>query len=326
MLLPHHPATSRTRYESKMGGHDGGGQASSSSITTLQDGLRKTQPYWYEFQTYAKLRWFGRELIEIMTTEFRDRTKEYYVWAIHKGICTVNGKKADIQQVIGDGDKICNSVHRHEPPVTDEPIKIIHRDDEEGILVIVKPGSIPVHAAGRYLRHTLTGLLKTEHGIEMVYTTNRLDRLTSGIMVCSTKKETASRLGAQFAAGQVSKAYVCRVRGAFPKEKSSAKNPSSLSIVRVESTLFIPRANTAKPSLFVSRTTQRPIRVWFSVDLSRAERTRFVSTFNTWAIRSATIPSTVTTYGAKWTDLALPKLYRISGRKWVERSDRRKWR
>lgn len=207
-----------------MGGNHGG-VASTSSVTTLQDGLRKTQPYWYEFQTYAKLRWFGRELIEIMTTEFRDRTKEYYVWAIHKGICTVNGEKADIHQVIGDGDKICNSVHRHEPPVTDEPIKIIHRDDDEGLLVIVKPGSIPVHAAGRYLRHTLTDLLRTEHGVQMVYTTNRLDRLTSGIMVCSTKKETASRLGAQFAAGQVSKAYVCRVRGHFPEGEIVCKEP-----------------------------------------------------------------------------------------------------
>ncbi|KAJ1599077.1 hypothetical protein NDA14_001251 [Ustilago hordei] len=199
--------------------------AASGSVTARIKGLRKTTPYWYEFQTYSKLRWFGRELIEIMTTEFRDRTKEYYVWAIHKGICTVNGRKAEIHQIIGDGDKICNSVHRHEPPVTDEPIKIIHRDDEEGILVIVKPGSIPVHAAGRYLRHTLTGLLKSEHGIEMVYTTNRLDRLTSGIMVCSTKKETASRLGAQFAAGQVSKAYVCRVRGQFPEGEIVCKEP-----------------------------------------------------------------------------------------------------
>ncbi|TKY86204.1 hypothetical protein EX895_005029 [Sporisorium graminicola] len=208
-----------------MGHHRGAEGSPSTCVTTTKDGLRKTQPYWYEFQTYSKQRWFGRELIEIMTTEFRDRTKEYYVWAIHKGICTVNGQKAGIHQVIGDGDKICNSVHRHEPPVTDEPIKIIHRDDDEGILVIVKPGSIPVHAAGRYLRHTLTDLLRTEHGVEMVYTTNRLDRLTSGIMVCSTKKETASRLGAQFAAGQVSKAYVCRVRGQFPKGEIACKEP-----------------------------------------------------------------------------------------------------
>ncbi|SJX62563.1 related to DRAP deaminase RIB2 [Sporisorium reilianum f. sp. reilianum] len=205
--------------------HRGAEGSGTACVTTRRDGLRKTQPYWYEFQTYAKQRWFGRELIEIMTTEFRDRTKEYYVWAIHRGICTVNAQKAAIHQPIGDGDKICNSVHRHEPPVTDEPIKIIHRDDEAGMLVIVKPGSIPVHAAGRYLRHTLTDLLRTEHGIEMVYTTNRLDRLTSGIMVCSTKKETASRLGAQFAAGQVSKAYVCRVRGCFPAGEIVCKQP-----------------------------------------------------------------------------------------------------
>ncbi|KAJ1023537.1 hypothetical protein NDA16_003154 [Ustilago loliicola] len=69
-------------------GSEPNSSSASTSVTTLTDGLRKTTPYWYEFQTYSKLRWFGRELIEIMTTEFRDRTKEYYVWAIHKGICT----------------------------------------------------------------------------------------------------------------------------------------------------------------------------------------------------------------------------------------------
>lgn len=190
-----------------------------------QAGLRKTTPYWFEFKTFSKQRWFGRELIEIMTTEFRDRTKEYYVWAIHKGICSVNGKKADIHQIISDGDQICNRVHRHEPPITDEPVKILHRDDAKGMLVIVKPGSIPVHAAGRYLRHTLVGILESEHGVERVYTTNRLDRLTSGVMVCSTKKETASKLGAQFAAGLVNKAYVCRVRGKFPEGEVACKEP-----------------------------------------------------------------------------------------------------
>ncbi|PWY99063.1 pseudouridine synthase [Testicularia cyperi] len=198
---------------------------SAAAESSRQAGLRKTEPYWFEFQTYAKQRWFGRELIEIMTTEFRDRTKEYYVWAIHKGICSVNGKKANIHQVISDGDQICNSVHRHEPPVTNDPIKIIHRDDDKGMLVIVKPGSIPVHAAGRYLKHTLTGLLESQHGIQRVYTTNRLDRLTSGVMVCSTKKETASKLGALFASGQVSKAYVCRVRGQFPEGEVACREP-----------------------------------------------------------------------------------------------------
>lgn len=33
-------------------------------------------------------------------------------------------------------------VHRHEIPVPSTPVKILHRDDEHGFIVIDKPGSI----------------------------------------------------------------------------------------------------------------------------------------------------------------------------------------
>ena len=42
-------------------------------------GLRKLSPYWYPYTTYAKQRWIGRELLEVISTEFRDRSVEYYV-------------------------------------------------------------------------------------------------------------------------------------------------------------------------------------------------------------------------------------------------------
>ena len=42
-------------------------------------GLRKLLPYWYPYTTYAKQRWIGRELLEVISTEFRDRSVEYYV-------------------------------------------------------------------------------------------------------------------------------------------------------------------------------------------------------------------------------------------------------
>ncbi len=43
-------------------------------------GLRKIAPYWHPYTTMAKGRWLNREILEIVSTEFRDRSIEYYVW------------------------------------------------------------------------------------------------------------------------------------------------------------------------------------------------------------------------------------------------------
>jgi tRNA pseudouridine32 synthase len=46
----------------------------------VRPGLRKIAPYWYPYTTMAKGRWLNREILEIVSTEFRDRSIEYYVW------------------------------------------------------------------------------------------------------------------------------------------------------------------------------------------------------------------------------------------------------
>ena len=43
------------------------------------NGLKKIPPYWYPYTTMTKQRWIGRELLEVISTEFRDRSMEYYV-------------------------------------------------------------------------------------------------------------------------------------------------------------------------------------------------------------------------------------------------------
>jgi hypothetical protein len=124
-------------------------------------GLRKIAPYWYPYTTMAKGRWLDREILEIVSTEFRDRSIEYYVWALffillldgrrsfsaqryalESGVTTVNGKIAKPDTVVRNGDRIENVVHRHEPPVTSKPVKILHEDREREFIVIDKPGSI----------------------------------------------------------------------------------------------------------------------------------------------------------------------------------------
>lgn len=55
-------------------------QSSQVAIPASQNGgLKKMPPYWYPYTTMAKERWLGREILEIVSTEFRDRSMEYYV-------------------------------------------------------------------------------------------------------------------------------------------------------------------------------------------------------------------------------------------------------
>lgn len=203
-----------------MHGDDSINDASSSKLK-----LRKEPPYWFEYDTNVKARWTGRKLIEVLVTEFRDRSTEYYQWAIHSGKCRINGEKAKPDHILKMSDKIQHLVHRHEPAVTADPIRILERDDEAGRLVVVKPGSIPVHATGRYTKNTLIHMLQEELNIPSMQTSNRLDRLTSGILVCTTRKDTARTLSEQFAMGKVRKAYVCRVKGEFPETEITVEEP-----------------------------------------------------------------------------------------------------
>lgn len=45
----------------------------------FEGGFRRVKPYYHTYNTYCKERWRGRTLLDIFTSEFRDRTPEYYV-------------------------------------------------------------------------------------------------------------------------------------------------------------------------------------------------------------------------------------------------------
>ncbi|TFK65564.1 tRNA-pseudouridine synthase [Pluteus cervinus] len=188
-------------------------------------GLKKIPPYWYPYTTMAKERWLGRELLEVVSTEFRDRSMEYYRYALESGVTTINGKVAKPDTIILNGDRIENVVHRHEPPVTSTPVKVLLHDTERGFIVVDKPGSIPVHASGRYYRNTLVEILVSDFGYEKVYTVNRLDRLTSGLMILPLNADRARELTSEFMAGTVRKEYVARCKGRFPSEEVVCEEP-----------------------------------------------------------------------------------------------------
>ncbi|CAL9728808.1 bifunctional protein Rib2p [Monosporozyma unispora] len=182
----------------------------------IENNLRKIEPYYFTYKTFCKLRWRDKNLLDVFTSEFRDRSKEYYKEAIENGSVYLDDEPATLDSVIRNGQLITHKLHRHEPPVTAIPVKIVHQDDN--ILVIDKPSGVPVHPTGRYRFNSVTKMLEKELGFT-VHPCNRLDKQTSGLMFLAKTPKGADEMGDQLKAREVSKQYIARVVGEFPIEE-----------------------------------------------------------------------------------------------------------
>ncbi|KAJ3382835.1 RNA pseudouridylate synthase domain containing protein 2 [Lobulomyces angularis] len=227
----------------------------------IENGLRKVEPYDWNFETFAKGRWLKKKVIDIYTDEFQAGSFAYYDAAINAGKILVNGDKISSGQLITNGDLLTHIVHRHEPPVSALPnIKVVYCS--KNLLVVDKPPGLPVHPTGRYNQNTLTKVLEIEgfdsksvisnyknyfkydeesgNGNSLIgnleehdldskswkYScVNRLDRLTSGVVLLARTKEIANIMMEDMMNRNITKAYVARVKGEFPIEEVVCAEP-----------------------------------------------------------------------------------------------------
>jgi len=104
-----------------------------------------------------------------------------------------------------------------EAPAADIDMPIIYEDDS--VIVVNKPSGVISHARGRYwdepsvasfIRQKTSGFDDERAGI-----VHRLDRATSGVMICAKNKAALSYLQRQFSNRTVSKKYIAVVRGSL---------------------------------------------------------------------------------------------------------------
>ncbi|KAI8340857.1 pseudouridine synthase [Chlamydoabsidia padenii] len=186
-------------------------------------GLRKVQPYYFDYFASTKQHWVDQPLLKVMNTEFRDRNDQYFRMAIEKGFIKINGKQVTKDTLFKKGDTMSHSVHRHEPPAAAEPIKIIHQDDD--LLVIQKPGGLQAHPSGRHRHNTVTHILRKQLDLPALFPINRLDRLTSGLMMIGLNAQKTQAMQKEMITRSVEKEYLCRVEGEFPSEPIQCDAP-----------------------------------------------------------------------------------------------------
>jgi 23S rRNA pseudouridine1911/1915/1917 synthase len=108
--------------------------------------------------------------------------------------------------------------------------------DDGDLLVVDKPAGLPIHPTARYSLHTFTALARARFPDRKVDPAHRIDRETSGLLLCGSRPEVTKVLKRDFSKGRVQKTYLAIVQGAPPEDRFTVDAALSLtgtSVVRV---------------------------------------------------------------------------------------------
>lgn len=108
-------------------------------------------------------------------------------------------------------------------PETPTELPVLFQDD--WLLVLDKPAGLPIHPTARYHKGTLVSLLRERFGEAFAEPAHRLDRETSGIVVCGRTTESCRILGRLFVSRDVHKEYLAVCEGHPPEDSFSVDAP-----------------------------------------------------------------------------------------------------
>lgn len=127
---------------------------------------------------------------------------------------------------IKNKDILKTTSHKHEAHVVDfGKIPILYQD--ENMIVVNKPSSIPVHPTGRFYYNSITESIKLQENLSNIFPCYRLDKLTSGVLVLCKNSKTAGIIQKKINEKGISKNYYARVIGNFPNDEIILNQPVS---------------------------------------------------------------------------------------------------
>jgi 23S rRNA pseudouridine1911/1915/1917 synthase len=122
-----------------------------------------------------------------------------------------DGRRRRPSDRVREGETVLIVRPRFEEPPAPSTFGVLY--DDEAMLVVDKPPGLPVHPSASYHRHTLTFLLRERYPAAPPHLAHRLDRETSGALVCARTLEDERKLKGGFEGREVEKTYLAIVRG-----------------------------------------------------------------------------------------------------------------
>ena len=148
----------------------------------------------------------GRRLDDYLAEKFPFFSRAGWQREIQNGVVTVNGSKArKPAQRLQLGDELRRLHPFDEEPDVDTNMEILWCDGE--LAALKKPAGLPMHEAGYYRRRTVAGVLPQILGQGWT-PVHRLDRETSGLLLCARQPAVRAQLTAMWTFKQVRKTYI----------------------------------------------------------------------------------------------------------------------
>jgi hypothetical protein len=279
------------------------------TVVATSRGLRHVRPYLYDFTAHCKRRWVGEPVLDVVASEFVGLSRADFERAIAQQP-PARQRRADRRRArrFRDGDALLHRVHRHEEPVSGEPLRVIRYDDRRR-LPIMPPSSAVIavdkprldsRAPGRPLSppgaHVSPGARAQFAPVSSFRIASIA--LTSGVVLVGTSPEAAAAVARLI--GDGSHAQVLPGAGA----RSLSLHAHAAAFVRVDVPIVVrggyqgvcatgadgKRAITYVRALAYD--AARDLSVVLCVCPSPVARTRFACTCSTSASRSPTTRST----------------------------------
>jgi len=143
------------------------------------------------------------------------------------------GEVVDADGVVLDGNSVQAAgshvyFYRELPDEVPVPFDIPVLDRDDDIVVVDKPHFLATMPRGRHVAQTALVRLRRELGVPELSPAHRLDRLTAGVLLFTTRREVRGRYQTVFARGLACKTYLARSGAAGPATLGTAVDPNML--------------------------------------------------------------------------------------------------
>ncbi len=169
----------------------------------------------------------GLRLDKALALAFPEYSRAYLARLIDGGAVKVNEKQAKAGHKLRVSDQVNVTVDlSKEQVIEDIDLPILYED--ENVLVIDKPAGVISHSRGRYwYEPSVASFVRQKTGQEGDRSgiVHRLDRATSGVMICAKNSETLSYLQKQFSSRKVKKSYMAAIEGKISPEQAIIDMP-----------------------------------------------------------------------------------------------------